>query len=113
MLDAALAPAHHVALQRREHRLAVALEHERPRLVEPVHGRLAESPAERPPHKPLQLDAPRGPDVQVVREERVQPIGMHPRALELGGAEHAPVANREGRRGPPTTPADAVAAFET
>ena len=42
MLDVAVHPAHHVALQRREQRLAVALERERPRLVQPVDDGLAE-----------------------------------------------------------------------
>ena len=44
VLDVAVHPAHHVALQRRQRRLAVALEHERARLVQPVERRARRGP---------------------------------------------------------------------
>ena len=80
VLDVAVHPAHHVALQRRQHRLAVALEHERPRLVQPVDQRLAEAPAERPAHQPLQLHPARLADRQVVGQTGVGLVGALTRA---------------------------------
>ncbi len=94
VLDPAIHPAQHVALQRRQDGLAVALEHQRPRLVQPVHLRLAQVAAERAAHQPLQLRPGRGTRVEVVGEARVRLVGPHSRALQLGGAQQAAVARR-------------------
>jgi hypothetical protein len=83
VLDVSVHPAHHVSLQRRQRRLAVALEHERARLVQPVDERLAEAPAEGPAHQPLQLHPARLSDRQVVGQARVGLVGPDPRALQI------------------------------
>ena len=83
VLHVAVDPAHDVALERRQNSLAVALEHQRSRFVQPVDLWLAERPAESPAHEPLQLDATRGTNGQEIRQPRVGLVGAHPRALEL------------------------------
>ncbi len=67
MLDVAVKPTHHVAFQWREQRFSVALESQCSGLVQALDERLAEAAAERPAHKPLQLDAARGPGTQEAR----------------------------------------------
>ncbi len=95
VLDVPVHPAHHVPLQGRERRLAVALEHERPRLVQPIHLRLADAPTKSPAHQPLQLHPAHLADRQVVGQTRVGLVGAHPRALQLGDLHHASVPHRE------------------
>ena len=77
VLDVAVGPAQHVAFERREHGLAVALEDERPRLVQAVERGLAGTAAERATHEPLQLDPARGAHVEVARQARVSLVGAH------------------------------------
>ncbi len=96
MLDIAVHPAHHVALQRRQHSLAVALEHQRPRLVQPVNLRLSQPPAEGSAHQPLQLHTTRLADRKEVSQPRVGLIGAYPRALQIGDLQHSPITYREG-----------------
>ncbi len=95
ILDVAVGPAHHVALQRRQHGLAVALEHERARLVQTVDDRFPQPPAERPAHEPLQLDAARLAHRQEVLEPRVRMVCAHAHPLELRRAQQTPVAHRQ------------------
>ena len=95
VLDPALHPAQHVPLQRRQDGLAVALEHQRPRLVQAVHERLAQVAAEGAAHQPLQLRPGGGAGVEVVGEARVRLVGSHPRALQLGRAQQAAVAREQ------------------
>ncbi len=96
VLDAGVHPAQHLPLQRRQLRLTVALEHERPRLVQPIDPGLAETAAERAPDQPLQLHAARLPDRQVVRQPGVGLVGTVARALQLGHLQQASVVRREG-----------------
>ena len=96
MLDDAVAPAHHVALERREHGSAVALERERPWLVEPVDLRFADTAAEAAPDQPLQLHHPRRPHLEEVSDPRVGQLGGSPCALELLHGHEPPVPRRQG-----------------
>ncbi len=84
MLDIPIHPAHHVALERREQRLAVALEGQRAWLVQAVDRRLAEPTAERSTHEPLQLDPARRAHAQEVLQARVSLVGLNACALEIG-----------------------------
>ena len=96
VLDIGVHPAQHVTLQRRQQRLAVALEHECSGLVQAVDLGLPETAAERAPDEPLQLDAPGRPDGQEAGQPRVDLIGLDACPLELCGREHGPLARREG-----------------
>ena len=91
MLDVAVHPAHHVALERREHRLAVALEDQRARLVQPVDVRLAEAPAECPADEPLELHPTGLSHGQEVRKAGMRLVGADTGLLQLGHAQEAPV----------------------
>ncbi len=101
-------PPQHVGLQRREHSLAVALEGQRPRLVQPLDLGLPEAAAEGATHQPLQLNAPGRPHRQIGGQQVVDAIDAHLRALQLRGAQQpaAPGAKCPAqRRGPiPRTP---------
>jgi len=81
VLDVTIHPAHHVALERRQYRLAIAFEGECPRLVQAVDLRLAEPPTERPSDQPLQLRPRARPDRQEVRQPSVHLVGLYARTL--------------------------------
>ena len=83
MLDHAIGPAHDVALERCQRRLAVAFEGQSSRLVKTVYHRLAEPATERSTHEPLQLDASCRPHGEEVRQARVGVVGERPHTLEL------------------------------
>ncbi len=83
MLHEAVAPAHHVTLQRRQRRFAVALEQQRPRLVQAVQDRFSETATERPAHEPLQLHSARRSHRQEVLKACVYLIRSNPNPLEL------------------------------
>jgi hypothetical protein len=95
MLDVAVDPAKHVSLQRRQHGLAVALEDERARLVQPIDRRLAQSATEGPSDEPLQLDAPRGSRGQELDDPRVGLVGANPNPLEVTGLQKSGAAKRK------------------
>ena len=88
-------PAHQVALERREHCLSVALEGDRPRLVQAVHHRFADAATEAAPDQPLELHHARRPHVEEVRDPRVCQLGGNPRALEFLHRHETPGSWRE------------------
>ena len=60
--------------------------------MQPVDNRLAQTAAEGPANKPLQLHGACLAHGHQPRHARVRLIGANPRALELGRLEKAPVA---------------------
>ncbi len=95
VLDVAVDPAQHVPLERRQHCLAVALEDQRARLVQPVDLRLAQTATEGSPDEPLKLDAPCGSRGQELDQSRVSLIGANAKALQLTGLEERRIAEGE------------------
>ena len=96
MLDVTVDPAQHVPLQRRQHRLAVALEDQRSRLVQPVDRRLPQPAAESPPHEPLQLDSPGGSRGQELDQPCMSLIGENAHTLQLVRLQERRITKREG-----------------
>ena len=96
VLDIAVEPAQQIGLERGEHRVAVALEDERLRLVEPVDYGLAGAAAEGPTHEPLDLDRPGRSDVEEAGDPRVDLVCADPQPLKLVAGEQPPIRQREG-----------------
>ena len=102
LLDFAVEPSQNIALQRRQHGLAVALEREGARCVEGVDAWLSEATTEHASNEPLQLDSSRWAHGEEIGQASSYGVSLDAATLELRRRERAPVEH--GRSSPHPRP---------